>query len=275
MDWIPAISTTSLFTLVLWLFRSVISTRLTKSVQHEFDSKIQTLQMELRKSEESFKADIRNKETQIEALRSGAISGLANRQIALDKRRIDAVDQLWSGVVDLGPAKMVSTLISAFNYEGVSKLSSTDPQVRKFFADLEGASNIKNMQGMLGSKARPFVSQIAWAIFSAYRAIVFLAVTKLYLLKAGLDVPDVLKAFNIIPLIQVALPHQIEYVEKGGDSVYHQLLEELEFSLLKELDNILKGVESDKESVERAAAILKESDKMMKSISKSTSPAKS
>jgi hypothetical protein len=93
-DWIPALSTTSLFAAVLWLLRSVISTRLRASVQHEFNEKVETLKTDLRKSEESFKADLRSKEAQIEALRSGALSGLTSRQAALDARRIQAVDQL-------------------------------------------------------------------------------------------------------------------------------------------------------------------------------------
>ena len=91
LDWVPAISTTALLGFALWLLRSVISTRLAKSVQHEFDSKLEALRTNFRKNEESFKADLRAKETQIEALRSGAMAGLANRQAALDKRRIEAV----------------------------------------------------------------------------------------------------------------------------------------------------------------------------------------
>ncbi len=37
LDWVPAISTTSLFAAGLWLLRSLIITRLRASVQHEFN----------------------------------------------------------------------------------------------------------------------------------------------------------------------------------------------------------------------------------------------
>jgi hypothetical protein len=110
-DWIPAISTTSLLAAVLWLLRSVISTRLRASVQHEFYQKVEALKTDLRKSEESFKADLRSKESQIEALRSGALSGLASRKAAIDARRIQAVDQLWAALQALGPAKSVSEIL--------------------------------------------------------------------------------------------------------------------------------------------------------------------
>jgi len=45
--WIPSISTTALLGLALWLSRSVILTRLSKSVQHEFDEKIERIRAEL------------------------------------------------------------------------------------------------------------------------------------------------------------------------------------------------------------------------------------
>lgn len=73
MDWIPAISTTSLLAIVLWLGRNLIITRLTNSVRHEYDQKIETLKASLKKSEESFKAELQAKASQIDALRSGAL----------------------------------------------------------------------------------------------------------------------------------------------------------------------------------------------------------
>jgi hypothetical protein len=61
-DWIPALTTTTLFGWVLWLARSLIMTRLQNSVKNEFDSKLEVLRSELK-----------SKETQIESLRTGAI----------------------------------------------------------------------------------------------------------------------------------------------------------------------------------------------------------
>ena len=63
--WIPAGATTGSFAVILWLCRSLISTRLTKSVENEFNRKL-----------ENVKAELRTKEAQIDALRSGAMSGL-------------------------------------------------------------------------------------------------------------------------------------------------------------------------------------------------------
>jgi len=57
MDWIPAISTTTLLAGALWLARNLISTRLTNSVRHEYDEKLANLNADLTKKQETLKAD--------------------------------------------------------------------------------------------------------------------------------------------------------------------------------------------------------------------------
>lgn len=269
-DWIPAVSTTSLLAFAAWLMRSVITTRLTKSVQHEFDSKLEVLRTQLRNNEESFKADLRAKDAQIELLRSGAISGLASRQAALDKRRIEAVDQLWSAVTELAPAKGASAWMAVIKFDAAAKEAAKNPQFRQVFEALGSGLDLKKLGSTGASKVRPFVSDMAWAIFSAYQAILLFAVTQLHILKSGLNVPDVLDTSAINKLIQAALPHQSAYLEKYGVAGYHYLVDELESRLLKELQNILKGQESDRASVEQAAAILQEVERVNETISKAT-----
>src|SRR5438105_1233155 len=105
VPWFPAITTTALLAAVLWASRELISTRLTRTVQHEFDKKIESLRADFRASEERFKAELREKEAEISALRSGALSVLASRQAALDKRRLEAVDQIWTAFNALSPAR--------------------------------------------------------------------------------------------------------------------------------------------------------------------------
>lgn len=142
-DWIPAISTTTLLVVAGWLMRSLITTRLTKSVQHEFDAKLEALRTEHRKSEESFKADLRAKDAQIELLRNGAISGLASRQAALDKRRIEAVDHLWSAVTELAPAKGASSWMATIKFDAAVKEAERNPKFRQVFEVLGVGVDIK------------------------------------------------------------------------------------------------------------------------------------
>lgn len=264
MDWIPAISTTSLLALALWLFRNLISTRLTNSVRHEYNKKIETLRTELRQKEESLKADLRAKENQIEALRSGALSGVANRQALIFERQLRAIETLWDSVISLGPAKAVSALMAVIKFESAAKAAAKNPRAREMFSML-GNVDLNNLQTNQAEKTRPFISPVAWAYYSAYQAIVLHAVMRLQMLKNGIDMADVIDTEKVTNLVKVALPHQVEYIEKFGPSAFHYLLEELEIKILFTFELMLKGEEADKEILQKASAIIKESENLMES----------
>jgi hypothetical protein len=274
LDWLPSITTTTVLGLALWLGRKLIATRLTKSVEHEFNTKLESLRAELRKNEELFKADLRSKETEIEALRSGAMAAMASRQIALDKRRLDAADQLWAAFTALGPAKGISMIMAAVNFEATAKLAVKDARVREMFTGIGGDFDLKKIDFSHSAKARPHVSPMVWALFCTYQAIVVLAVVKLQIIKLGIDVdPKKLIDKDVTTnLIKAALPHHSEYIDQVGEAGYHYLLEELEVRLLDELRKMLEGVEADKTSVEQAAKIVKLSNELLESSKKGMSP---
>src|SRR5437899_504966 len=135
-EWIPAISTTALFGFALWLLRAVIATRLAKSVQHEFDNKLETIRADFRKSEELLRADLRSKEKQIADIRSGALAALASRQAMLNKRRLEAVDQLWSAASSLAPLRVASMWMQTVQFEIAAQEAAKNPNVRAFFERL-------------------------------------------------------------------------------------------------------------------------------------------
>jgi hypothetical protein len=262
LDWVPALSTTSLLGLALWLSRKVITTRLTNSVRHEYDEQIENLKTILRKSEENLKAEIRKKESEIEALRSGALSSIVNRQVALYEKQIIAVEQLWNSVIALGPAKTVSHTMASIKFDVASKRAASDPKVREMFNTVGGNFDLKNFKTPDASKTRPFISPLAWAFYSAYESIVMNAALKLQMLKSGLDMVEIINDDHFKNLIIAALPHHKDFIEEHGPSAYHHFLDELETSLLKELGKILRGDQSDKENVERAAKILEEVERL-------------
>jgi hypothetical protein len=267
LDFIPAILTPLLFGGVLWLLRSVIFTRLKASVQHEFDQKLEVIRATLRTSEESFKADLRAKEAQIETLRSGALSGMASRQAALDKRRIEAVDHLWLALISLTPAKAISGMMANIKFEEAVKETVRNPKAREMFVTIGGGkSSSQDLITTDAAKARPFVSQLAWALFTAYHAIVSMAVIRLEILKAGFNMPNIVDKEAATKFITAALPHRAEFIAQHDVGAYHYLLDELELRLLEELQKLLRGVESDQASVEQAAEILKKSEVVWQSI---------
>jgi hypothetical protein len=132
--WLPSIGTTSALLLALWLGRNLIKTRLVKSVEHEFNTKLESLRSEFRRREEELRADLRSKEADITALRNGAMTAMASRQMALDQRRLQAVDQLWSAISALLPAKGISSAVVILNFEGIAKEAARNEQFREMLA---------------------------------------------------------------------------------------------------------------------------------------------
>lgn len=268
MEWIAALSTTSFLAVVLWLSRNLIITRLTSSVRHEYDKKIENLKAELRHNEEILKADLNAKASQIEALRSGVLSGVTNRQAAIFERQLEAVEQLWGAVVSLGPAKAVSAWMAVVKFEAAAKEAAKNPRFREIFSVM-GNIDLNNLNTNQASKTRPFVSPLAWAYYSAYQAIVFHAVVRLHMLKNGIDIIEVIDTKSVTDLVKVALPHQVKYIEKYGPGAFHYLLDELENNLLLAFQLMFKGSESDKDTLERAAAIIQQSESLMNVNAKS------
>lgn len=261
LNWIPALTTTSVFAVLAWLSRSLIITRLTNSVKHEFDSKIEKL-----------KSDLSAKEAQIESLRNGAMSGFITRQNTLYLRQLQAIDEIWHSVKELEKAKHISARLATLKFDECAKESAKNPNFREFIEAIGGNFNIEDIDLSGAKKSRPFLTPLAWAYFSAYSSVIMLAVTKLKVLKIGVDNPE--KYFNFEStknLLKKVLPLRSEYIDKSDTSTHHYFLDEIEELLLMELQNIQKGIEVDKENATRAAEIIKEVDTVANEISETKS----
>jgi len=273
LPWFPALTTTGLLAAALWLGRELISTRLTKSVQHEFDKKIESVKAELRASEERFKAQLREKEAEIAALRSGALSVLASRHAALDKRRLEAVDQLWSSFNALAPARGIAANMAVIKFESAAKQAERDPKVRQFFELIGHGFDARAIDLTGAAKARPYVTPMVWAVYSAISAVTMHSIMRLQILKGGLGTTDFADHKAIEKLVVAALPHYSEYLEKHGPSVYYYVLEALDTKLLAELQSMLSGAESDKASVEQAAEIIRQANALQAATTESAGAA--
>ncbi len=247
-DWIPAFTTTTALAVLAWLSRSLIITRLTNSVKNEFDSKIEKL-----------KSDLSAKEAQIESLRNGAMSGLITRQSSLYQRQLQAIDEIWHSVKELEKAKHISATLVTLKFEECAKESATNPKFRDFIKTIGGDFDAESMDLSGAKKARPFLTPLAWAYYSAYSSVIMLAITKLKVLKIGVENPEKYFDFESVKnLLKKVLPLRSEYIDKYDSSTHHYFLDEIEELLLVELQNIQKGLKTDKDNASRAAEIIKE-----------------
>lgn len=261
MEWIASISTLAVYTFIIYLLRKLIITRLTNSVKHEYDKKIEHIKTDLRISEEKFKSELKAKETEINVLRNGALTGIVNRQAVLFEREIIAVEKLWESVVSLSSAKFTTKLISLLKFEAVAAEAAKNPKLRESFSKIDKV-NLEELNSKDATSARPFLSPLTWALYNAYRSIILHAVMKLQILKLGLNV-DILEVDEILKLVKAALPEREEYIDEHGLDALHNLLDEIEEKLLIEIKSSLSGEKHNQESIDMSAKILKEAEKIM------------
>src|SRR5690606_27398543 len=135
----------------------------------------------------------------------------------------------------LGPAKAASAWMATIKFEAAAKESARNPRFRQIFEMIGGPFDMKTIGKFTAVGMRPFVSDMSWAIFSAYQAITLYAVSQMMMLKHGVDQTDLLDTKKLAQLVQAVLPHRAEYLNKHGAHGYYYLLDELESLLLVEL----------------------------------------
>ncbi len=154
-------------------------------------------------------------------------------------------------------------------FEEASEEAVKNEKLREVFEIMGGGVKLSDFKTIEAPKVRPFVPSLVWAYYSAYSSIVFNAVIQLDMLQKGIDS----KYFNAeatADLVKAALPHQQDYIKKYGSSAFYYLLDELEVKLLKEIDAMFIGESTDRESLEKAANILRESERLAEINEKQT-----
>ena len=177
--WLSIVSTSTMTILlatgVVWLCKNWIISRLTSSIQHEYNERLEEL-----------RAEIRSSETEIAILRNGAISNLTSHQTAVAQRRIQAVDLVWSTAVEGEKFRHLTKLIEILNLGEIEKASPEErARAKPFFESFtKNLPDIATIDGQAAS-VRPYISSLAWAYFRAYRLIIGNAFATLKVLEVG------------------------------------------------------------------------------------------
>lgn len=256
MDWIPALSVPAVLGIAGYWARAMLLTRLKHAVSHEYDAKLAALKAELEVKQTSLKAELQAKQAQLDSFRSAVLSGITSRQAAVDKRRLEAVDQLWEAVRLLGFAKGAATLMSTLKFEALLKEAEHNPKAKELVKPFSVPIDKMSELGIVSHKARPYLSALTWAYYSAYQAILMYAVAQLELLKSGLNMPELLNSDRVVKLANAALPGYEKYLAEHGTTGAFYLLDELESKLLAELTRTLKEGAGVVENVGQVSAIL-------------------
>ena len=269
-EWFAAIASSTATAILGFAIGTYFKARVEKAVQHNFDAKLENLRAGVRKEEEVLRADLQAKGEQIAALRGGALSGLANRYAALDKRRLEAIDKLWTATVKLAQFKMAAKMTGSIKMEvaldAAAAQDSEGAKLRLFATTIWNASGLENLKANESPHTeRPYLPTLIWAHYSAYSQVLGHAVAQLAAMRTGVGAKLLADPKPMLDLVKSALPHQTEFIEKYGTAALTYLIDELEETLLREIQRNLHNPDADQASLEQSAAILKAADTLAKS----------
>lgn len=248
-DWVIIIILYIAIPIGIFLGKNWLKAKIEGSVQHTFNEKLEVI-----------RAELRTKEAEISALRDGILSGRATRQAAIDQRRLQAVERIWTRVSNtFVPYKHVSRIVSkVVDFDTVRRLAENDAYRTMFKAALTHIPADDTKVNDVGAE-RLFVSPPIWAYFSAYQTIMYISyrIAK-ELSLGGEDQTALFVAKPVHEVLKAALPHRAEYIDQHPDSAYYELLDELEDRLMGELTSMLEGHHFDKAEVKHSAEILRQ-----------------
>lgn len=246
-DFVPSGLAISALLAVAYFFRDRIGKLIDGRVEHHYNAQLERLKDELSRNAR-----------EIEALRSSVLELRGQRQANIEKRRLEAIDQLWGAVKKMQLRKGKAVFMSVINFEPAAKRAMADEQFRKLFETLGGKAAAPDHDA---HDARPYVSPLAWALFNAYEAAISYLDVQLTVLRTGVG-PDAIKEpGDMIKMLAEALPEWQDRLETHGTTAFPYVIDDLENRLLSELRRMLAGEDDDAEQVEKAARILSRIEK--------------
>ncbi len=243
--------------------------KISKSIQHKYDIKIEEAKATLSKEVEVLKSELDERKTDIIALKASALSNLSQRQSLVFEKQVHAAEVVWEAKTSLANRSILVSYVSRIDWSSINQASSRNNGDQKMCKMLLESFDIKELKLVKANMAQPFVSPMVWAYFSAYRAIFADTYLRLKLI-AEENSLIVLNNETTIELLKTTLPEQSEFIEEHRLNVYDQLLEHVSDKLLVEISTMLSGEDMDKASVKRAGEISKEANKVMELLVQET-----
>jgi hypothetical protein len=228
------------------LFRDSISRFFTKKLEQDMKALQSTIDQQEKKNDD---------------LRTLALSGLSKRRELVQAKRIEAAERLWSLVQIQNSALMVVELNKTINFEKAAEIAESDAETREFFAMVGSTfkfdAYVESLKEADPQSLRPYVTQLGWAYYEAYSAIITFYTLRQKVLEIGAPAKILTDENHLKSVILEAMPHQAALYEKF-DKVYPWIfLEPLRDSILLEVKKMIAGNEESKEDVQHANEILK------------------
>lgn len=261
-SWIPAVTVQVFVVAIVWMAKSLIITRLTNSVRFEFDDKLEVLRSKLRKNEEELKFRLKSRDDEIKILKESVIMASIGRKQEIEKKKLEAIDEIWRTVNAFGALKVLSAFMNGIDFDAACELPP-DSGIMRLMKAFEVEIKIEEINKGCRVNARPYVSPWIWAIYSSIISIYASAIMRCNVLLNGVNNPKLIKHEVIDDLLKTVVPQHSELIDEYSYRCYHSLLEDLENMLVDEMRDFINGKDVDASNVEAAAKVIRLSQEAM------------
>lgn len=260
---ISTLGSASLIGVAAWLGREWLKERLTAGVRLETEQKLTKLKAELEAANQ-----------RIRDLASAGSAATAQAQSALLEHRIAAVQKVWESVHAWQQVSVATMMVAALSDDWLQK-NASDPGTKSSFEQaLKGIDYPCFMKTQNETElARPFLSESAWALYSAYHSLLSTRLAKAQLLTVpGIDHVDLLSRIGERDLVAKSAPAEIVAAyDRSPYAATEPYLRFLRESMLAEFRDFLSGQRAGNQAVRDAAEVLRAAEDLAAKSSASNS----
>lgn len=239
-DWIvSSLGTSALLGVVVYLFRETLAKFFTKSVEHQFDLKLEII-----------KDQLLAKSTELDHIMTFMSSQKRERDSVLQAKNLEAAEITLRACDALAPLKMAVEFVKTLNIEEIVK-QKNNPDIAEFVGTLlasikvdETLAEIKEIDMTI---PRLYLNDRTLSFFNAHQSIIMHAILIMKLLSLGLDSEKLMKKKVLQKEIEGLIPISKESFAKYGESYAFLWVQFFSDEIKKALRVQVRGDEKDME----------------------------
>lgn len=257
--WGPAVLSSFVVTILTLAGGYFLKAIIEQGVKYGFDRQIEELKSSLRQSE-----------NELATMRSTMLARITASNQEVDKRRLKALETLWSAVVFQNRFSMAIAFAKVINLDAVAAAMQKDNS---------DARAIKQMAGMIWSvqgyeklaesaltdisSERLFVPVKSWLAYQAIANMVTRASFLMAAMKEGLDFKGLIKGpEDINGMIISVLPHAADYLKDFPETGGYYLIPQLEEAAFSDITAAISGASYDMDMAARIAMVMEQTRQM-------------
>lgn len=220
ISWISSVFTSSVITSSLaFIFGIILKSKIETKFRLYQEKKMEDFKANIREKEEYLKSEIRLLEQKNATLYQIFSSRQSNRLSNLDKRKLQAVENIWKCACSLENYKRLSISTQSLKMEAILRESQLDKpnseKYRKFIKkilEIHGLSDPAPLEN--ADIERPFLNEISWAYFSLYKSSLIFQFSQLLLSSVGQG--NMIKNYDdLANAAKKLLPEHSNFIQKN------------------------------------------------------------